>query len=392
MNSLKDSRVLFFVPGGSVLRGGTFASQVLGQARALISLGAHCAILHKHKGASARVETLDDGIVLINITSEDPGYNVFRLKSRYKKVIDAFEREIVTFGPTHIYTREYSCTLAVRGIATRLSAKLIYSMRGPDALERRKQGGLKNLIASVKISRDVRSAVKVCDAFTTLSSKFVEWCNAFFGRDSIMIPCCVADRFFVKIKEDEREKIRAKLGFGQSDRIVVWCGNVAYWQMLDKIVLLMNKLFARNMQYKFLFLADSPKVIEEICTKVELPCNSYIAMRADPNDVPKLLQSCDIGIDVLSEDDFKSSICCPIKVGEYLASGLPVVISSVMGDYPQVIQKTDTGIVLDRELSVNKLDAKLEHFFLTPKEYYVDIARKYWSWDSYRNELITLFS
>lgn len=392
MQDLSKSRVLFFVPGSSVLNYGTFASQVLGMARALVRLGAQCAILHKQKDADKKKTELEPGISLLNITNEDPSLPVYRLPERYKIVVDRFRSEISEFAPTHVYTREYGCELGILTFCRDNGIKLVYSMRGPDAYERRLLGGLKNFIASLFMLRDVRKAVRSCDVFTTLSDNFVEWCAKEYGRVGLRLPCCVSDTFFQKISDDERAQIRSKLGFAANDRVVVWCGNVAYWQILDSVVAFINGMMTYDQSIKCLFIANNPEKMEAYCQSAKMDKEKYRIVSGAYSEIPKYLQSCDVGIDLLAVDDFKSSICCPIKVGEYLASGLPVIISRTMGDFPRIVSSTNTGVILgdivDHRAMANSIANLTQH----PRERQISAAKKYFGWNSYTKELIEIFS
>lgn len=391
MNELSESRVLFFVPGSSVLTYGTFASQVVGQALALSKLGATCAIVHRNPAAKAKVEKLPNGLTLINVTDEDPMLPVYRLKRRYNIIINKLEKEILGFAPTHIYTREYGCELGVRAFCERYGIQLIYSMRGPDAYERYKLGGLKNILASLIMLLDVKRAVRSCDKFTTLSRNFVDWCEKKFRRTGVLIPCCVSDRFFNKITAQERAAIRQSFGFGESDKIVVWCGNVAYWQLLDQVIVFVSELMNLDESVRVLFIANKPENIESICLEHSMDRGKYRTVRGRPEDIPALLQACDIGIDILEVDDFKSSICSPIKVGEYLASGLPVVISRTMGDFPDIVKENNVGVVIDNDISVPEVMRHIDECLSKPRDNQIRVALRHFSWDCFTNELINLF-
>lgn len=71
-------------------------------------------------------------------------------------------------------------------------------------------------------------------------------------------------------------------------------------------------------------------------------------LRVASNEVPEHLTKCNVGLALYTP--LKSNkVCAPIKLGEYLASGIPVVISNDVGDSTELIEKYDVGIILNNE-------------------------------------------
>ena len=68
-------------------------------------------------------------------------------------------------------------------------------------------------------------------------------------------------------------------------------------------------------------------------------------MRADPQDVPRLLGAADVSLSII-----RSSIArvpsSPTKFAEYLAAGLPVLSSAGIGDMDAHIAEARVGVVL----------------------------------------------
>jgi hypothetical protein len=68
-------------------------------------------------------------------------------------------------------------------------------------------------------------------------------------------------------------------------------------------------------------------------------------MRADPQDVPRLLGAADVSLSII-----RSSIArvpsSPTKFAEYLAAGLPVISGAGIGDMDAHIADARVGVVL----------------------------------------------
>ena len=302
-----------------------------------------------------------------------------------------FQSLFVKFAPTHIYCRQYQTCRAAEVLARLFNAQLVYSMRGPDAFERKQMGGFKNTIASWYIAWAVRKAMKACDRFTTMSQSFAAWNKKKFGKDAIVFPCCVTDGFFKRIATSVLEEVRKALGFTSDDKIVVWCGGIFVWQRMDDVVELLKGMSELDSTIKSLFIVKEADEMRKICERHKYNAGFLRILSLSPKDVPKYLQAGDIGIDCLLQDDFKCSICCPVKIGEYLASGLPVLATSNMGDVPNRLSG-GAGAILDEPLNARDAIVKMEHLLKLDYSVMVDCAIRYYSWDGNREAIKKLFS
>ncbi len=67
---------------------------------------------------------------------------------------------------------------------------------------------------------------------------------------------------------------------------------------------------------------------------------------AGHDEVVEWLSASDAGLALIRQVSSKRG-SSPVKVGEYLATGLPVVITSGIGDYSALIEKERLGAVVD---------------------------------------------
>ena len=395
-NPLKGQRILFYVPEGNVETNGVYASQVLGLARYCVRLGASCLVFQwspqDNCGGGIRERRLEDGIGMIEDTVPR-SYRQFWFQTRdYKKLNTRFQSFFVKFAPTHIYCRQYQTCRAAEEMARSFNAQLIYSMRGPDAFERKQMGGLKNIIASWYVKWAVRKAMKACNRFTTMSESFAKWNKKKFGKDAVVFPCCVTDGFFERVGTSELTKIRETLGFAIKDKIVVWCGGIFIWQRMDDVVELLKGMSELDSTVKSLFIVKEADEMRKICERHKYNASFFRILSLSPKDVPKYLQACDIGIDCLLQNDFKCSICCPVKIGEYLASGLPVLATSNMGDVPNRLTSGGAGAILDEPLNARDALVKMERLLKLDDSVMVDCANRYYSWAGNQEAIKRLFS
>jgi glycosyltransferase involved in cell wall biosynthesis len=68
-------------------------------------------------------------------------------------------------------------------------------------------------------------------------------------------------------------------------------------------------------------------------------------LSADFADVPRWLGRADAGL-AFYKPGWSRQATCPTKIGEYLATGLPVVVNDAVGDMEEVVGTNEVGVVL----------------------------------------------
>ena len=98
-----------------------------------------------------------------------------------------------------------------------------------------------------------------------------------------------------------------------------------------------------------------------------LAINSYELITSPPEEIPEILLGADLGISFLRLQTFAHRIASPVKMAEYLACGLPVVINPGIGDTSRIIQTYRVGIIVNPddpeylEQSVNAITEMIDN-------------------------------
>ena len=392
VKDLNTVKILFFVPHENIRTSGVFASQVLGLARYCVSLGAECLVFHFAPEEKESCIEIEPHVQLLNSTKNAKGSNVFTVVGTVKNIAEKYRPYFLRFSPTHVYTRNYAMCLGVLPFVKEIGAKLIYSMRGPDVYERTRSGKIRDYIAGFFIERLVRKAVKYCDVFTSMSQGAIDWVSQKYGKEGIAFPCCVTNSFFRNPGNFDRSLARKKLGFEDCHKVIVWSGNLAYWQRLGDIVQLVKGMCDLDVNIRILFITREKADVKSLCESNMFHERFYKIISAKPNEVPDYLRACDVGLDCLAVDDFKSAICCPIKVGEYLAIGLPILITRTMGDIPDIVRENNVGAILDDGLDPTDAIDKLNAILKLNSAKIRKVAYDCFSWNSHRRAVLQLFA
>lgn len=156
--------------------------------------------------------------------------------------------------------------------------------------------------------------------------------------DIVVLPCCVETARFDLKGEPMRNS-----ALMDSVRLA-YLGSLSGWYMIPEMLSFFKYIKARYKNAQMLFITDDKDSMLKNAVK-ENNLEDVSVVKADYDDVPKLLTGSSFGI--LFKWPCQRLDSFPIKVGEYLASGLPVIINAGMGDVEAIIRRNKIGVVVD---------------------------------------------
>lgn len=143
------------------------------------------------------------------------------------------------------------------------------------------------------------------------------------GRDeSLFYPGEIADRFAMK----------EKLGIATDTPLIVYAGSLGPQYLPEAMLLLFGFIRKSRPDAHFLVLSGSPEFMRDLVSTYDSTLASGMTiMRVDANEVPGWLAAADLGL-AFREPTFSMQGVAPIKLGEYLLCGVPVVATRGVGD------------------------------------------------------------
>ena len=166
-----------------------------------------------------------------------------------------------------------------------------------------------------------------------------------------VIPCC-ADSAVFHIDPELRERTRADLGF--ADRLVcTHLGSFFEWYESDLLVRSFKGILERYPSSHLLAVTPGPDAARAFLAG-HLPPGSFTVMTAAHERVPGLLNASDLGFLLLRESP-NIETSSPAKFAEYLNCGVPVIITSGVGDFSSLVRNKRLGEVLKEEAVSDKL-------------------------------------
>lgn len=236
--------------------------------------------------------------------------------------------------PDIVHVRSYVPALMALWAKRWTKAKLVFDIRGFWADER-VEGGI--WPADRWLYRGLYRVAKWCerrfflaaDAVVTLTHASVPQILAWAGRSDVdvtVIPTCVdLTRFPVTEPRPEGPQL-------------TWCGSIGTWYRFDLVPSLAKQLgFPLHVLTRQTELATT--ILDGTAATIE---------SRPPEEVPSAFQAGDVGLS-LCVSSFSKTASTPTRFAEYLAAGMPVIVTPGIGDLVTIVEQHEVGVVLDGE-------------------------------------------
>ena len=230
----------------------------------------------------------------------------------------------------------FSANLAL--ISKRKKCKIIYDGRGAIYAEQNEYGVYNNTGLENKIYTLEKRAVLNTDYRISVSTKLLKYWQKEYGYNTnnhLVIPSCSSKKLTFK---NNSEDIR----FSKKDIIVVFSGSTSKWHSFPIMISHFETFLEKNKNVKVLILSKSNSLVSDLQSRY---LNRVIVKWVPPENIPPLLSLADYGY-VFREQSVTNQVASPVKVAEYLSCGLKVLISKNLGDYSEIIEKNDLGLVI----------------------------------------------
>jgi glycosyltransferase involved in cell wall biosynthesis len=167
------------------------------------------------------------------------------------------------------------------------------------------------------------------------------------GRPVEVIPCCVDLKRFGDISEESRTETRRRLGIG--DRFVIaYVGSFGGWYLSDEMFDFFPVAREADPSTFVMVLTqrDKSTVISKLIA-AGFGENDFFVDSVSPNEIPLYLNAADAGVSFIMQC-YSKQASSPTKNAEYLASGLPIIANSGVGDVDAQITEHNVGVIVER--------------------------------------------
>lgn len=186
-----------------------------------------------------------------------------------------------------------------------------------------------------------RRAMELADVVAVLTTHRKQEVTSWLSQTPIHVLPCAVDLQRFEPLPGSRRALRAELGL--KGTVFVYAGKPGGWYDTEEMVAFM--VAAKDVFDPLTLLVltrEDPTAFAASCEDAQIP---LVVRAVSPAEMPDYLSSADVGLCFLRPFPSKLS-CSPIKVGEYLACGLPVLSTSGCGDYDWLIETESIGAVV----------------------------------------------
>lgn len=252
-----------------------------------------------------------------------------------------------------IHCRSYISALL--GMASKKilgKGKIIFDLRGLYPEEGIIQGNwTKDSLSYLLWKRIERWLLKNSDAIISVSHSFTDYLKGITTNNRIVPIFFGVDT--KKFALGRRRKNKTKHLLGLSGKILfAYNGSLGSWHdplLLAKIFIHISTVIPDS--HLVVFTNYNKEKLIEIFGAQRIPPNRYGIIGLDPSEVPLYLPACDFGIVPSRESSTKNpeinvvlATMIGVKISEYLASGLPIIVNENVGGISSIMECTDIGV------------------------------------------------
>ena len=230
-----------------------------------------------------------------------------------------------------------------------LNFKLIFDMRGFWSDEKADRGGWSREGMLYKFFNSLETKlIQNSDSVITLTDNAIELIlskNPLFKREKfVKITTCSDLDVFKKREEIIENKKFFTLGH---------VGSVDTAYDIEPILNLYKRLSTKYDFFKLLFLnKGSHNYINHQLERLNISREGIEVIDVDFNQIPEYFKKIDFGC-FYAKPNLSIKASMPTKLGEFLASGIPVLCNPLNEDITQLITKNNIGIISDFDSSLN---------------------------------------
>ncbi len=257
-----------------------------------------------------------------------------------------------------VHCRSYIAAITGLWMKRTFNTRFIFDMRGFWADERI-DGGLWNR-SNPMYSMIYRYFKKKEKQFLRESDAIISLTHA--GKEEIdkwhipgmphitVIPCCVDTELFDPgaINREKRQVLKQQAGIPDNATVLGYVGSLGTWYLLPEM-LSFFKVWLEEHPHSVLFFVttEPPEMILTESEKQGIAAEYIRIASAGRAEMPYYISLMDYGLFFLKQA-FSKKASSPVKQGELMAMGVPVICNAGVGDSDRIVQQYRAGVLVDQ--------------------------------------------
>ncbi len=284
--------------------------------------------------------------------------------------------------PTVVHARGlWAAALVARLAEVRPWVRLVYDARGDylaeHAFHHTGRGDAEADAQAHRILRAERGVVRAADAVLCVSEALADLLEARHGdvRGKVTVVPCGHDPDRFGHDPARRRAVRHRLGLGPRFTLI-YAGSLVPYQLPGAVARAAALTRSLRPDAHLLALTPDPARAERVLRAAGLSPGTFTCARAAHAEMPGYLDAADAAL-LLRRRDPVNAVASPVKLAEYLACGLPVLVSDGIGDASGLVREAGLGQVVADPEDADALRAALTLLLEAPpqREHVARVAR-----------------
>lgn len=184
-----------------------------------------------------------------------------------------------------------------------------------------------------------------------------------------VIPCCVDMQSFdpEALKREQTAALRRKADLPDNKLVLGYVGSLGTWYLLDEMLHFFGFWLRQHPESIMFFVTNEPKdLIFRTARKQRIDTDKIRIISGSRNEMPYYISMMDFGLFFI-KNAFSKKASSPVKQGELMAMGVPVICNAGVGDSDFIINKYKSGELVysfdDQGFNnaVSRLKAEMNH-------------------------------
>jgi glycosyltransferase involved in cell wall biosynthesis len=352
--SQNSPAILFFVPEWPALDSSILHAQVLSVASFLNQQGFVCQFAGAETSPARAQEAVAAIATQYNVRAVvrpvlAPQAGAWDFWCASRRVFEYMCSEVADARITHVYARSFIGSMWARRLARKLKAVSIFDVRGLVGQEKQLRAGptIKSRLLSYLELHEARKA----DRLGAVSTHLGQYLSGKVGREDVtIIPSCFNENSFY-FDPVARKEIRNTFGLNENSILLCYSGGLDAWQRIGDIIAVLKKVCSADLRCKALFLSNKKREVAALLKEAAFPSDQTFIHGCSHNEVHRYLSAADLGL-IMRHDTIVNNVASPVKVAEYLACGLPVILTRGIGDYSDMLPGAGVGMLVDETADI----------------------------------------
>ncbi|MBK9462371.1 MAG: glycosyltransferase [Sphingobacteriales bacterium] len=256
-----------------------------------------------------------------------------------------------------VHCRSYVAAMVGEEMKQKTGIKMLFDMRG-FWVDERVEGGMWNLknpfyqLAYQYYKHREAKLINIADAIVVLTQRakteIETWASWQAQKAPITVIPCSADfdHFTIPTSAQKQTACQA-LQIPTNSLVISYLGSIGTWYMLNEMLDFFFQIKQTFSNAILLFITpDSPNLLLPQIAAHNISPESVRIVSATRQQVPYYMAASDVNLFFI-RNSYAKQASSPVKLGEVLAMGIPIITNSGVGDVDTIVQNTHAGMVLN---------------------------------------------